>query len=139
MHRFILYLAVTVATVLGLANMLEGNQDATQYRRDQSMTPDEIQTFVRTQIVSGVSRKDAEARLQALGIDPMYVPRDEFSRSNFSEVVLAPPPDAVGALTGATGVLERDGMFEVFAIIVVYVGADDAVTSAGVKILNAGP
>jgi hypothetical protein len=122
---------------------LAGGDDASQDVSDRAMTPAELETLFRTRLTAGLSRAKAEELLQLWGIDYVFEPRDQFSRSNTHDLLGIATADSIGALVGSTGVLKRvdseELSYEVFAIVSVYLGPDGKVTTAGIRFLAAGP
>jgi hypothetical protein len=105
----------------------------------QALTLGSLNEMVRTKLPRGLGRSEAEKILQSWGTWPKYIPREEFALNSLTTIIVAPPPESVGALVTVTGHLEERWLYDPFAAIVVHIGSDDRVIIAGYMVLGDGP
>lgn len=129
-------LLISLGLVLANLDALNG---ADELRTENSLTVGRLEEMVQTKLTPGLSRREAEDVLRAWGAEPAYVPKERFALNSATTIVIAPPPETVGALVVIMKPLEDHGIYDPFVVIVIHIGRDDRVLAAGSKVLGDGP
>ncbi len=104
-----------------------------------STTAKAFEEQIRKELKTGQSRDAAENILRSWSVNYQFVPRDQFARNNLTTTITTPPGDTIGALIATTKAVEKNGIFETFVAIVVFIDGSGNVSGVASKTLTAGP